>query len=52
VQFHIHILSGAHQNEGDITKQLNDKERATAAMENPALRETVERLIKSHRGFE
>lgn len=35
-----------------VNKQLNDKERATAALENPALRETVEKLIKDQRAYE
>ena len=32
--------------EADINKQINDKERVAAAMENPSLRETVEECIK------
>jgi len=35
-----------------VDKQLNDKERATAALENPVLRDTVERLIKDDRAHE
>ena len=29
-----------------VNKQINDKERVAAAMENPNLRETVEECIK------
>lgn len=29
-----------------VNKQINDKERITAAMENPSLREIVEECIK------
>jgi len=46
VKFHIQIQPGAHQTEDQINKQLNDKERASAALENPALRATVESLIQ------
>jgi hypothetical protein len=34
-----------------VEKQLNDKERATAALENPALRDTVVRLIKDAHAY-
>jgi hypothetical protein len=30
----------------DINKQINDKERVAAALENPNLRETVEMCIR------
>jgi hypothetical protein len=36
---------------GSVEKQLNDKERATAALENPALRDTVVRLIKEAHAY-
>ena len=32
--------------EADINKQINDKERVAAAMENPSLAETVEDCIR------
>ena len=35
-----------------VNKQLNDKERVTAALENPSLRETVEKLITDDRPYE
>ena len=40
------VLEGAHAIEGDVNKQINDKERVAAAMENPGLREMVEECIK------
>ncbi|KAF5270234.1 hypothetical protein FQA39_LY08448 [Lamprigera yunnana] len=40
------IKKGAHTTEGEINKQINDKERIAAAMENPNLKEMVENCIK------
>lgn len=40
------IKPGSHNTEHTINKQINDKERAAAAMENPSLRQTVELCIK------
>ena len=40
------VSEGAHAIEGDVNKQINDKERVAAAMENPGLREMVEECIK------
>ncbi|XP_057341752.1 MIP18 family protein galla-1 [Microplitis mediator] len=42
----IYIKEGAHSTEEEINKQINDKERIAAAMENPNLRELVEKCIK------
>ncbi|XP_011506515.1 PREDICTED: MIP18 family protein CG30152 [Ceratosolen solmsi marchali] len=42
----IYIKQGAHSTEQEINKQINDKERIAAAMENPNLRELVEKCIK------
>ncbi|XP_031341538.1 MIP18 family protein galla-1-like isoform X1 [Photinus pyralis] len=42
----IFIKKGAHSTEDEINKQINDKERIAAAMENPNLREMVENCIK------
>ncbi|XP_067004589.1 MIP18 family protein galla-1 isoform X2 [Anabrus simplex] len=42
----IYIKKGAHSTEDEINKQINDKERIAAAMENPNLRELVENCIK------
>uniref|UniRef100_U5EFH8 MIP18 family-like domain-containing protein n=1 Tax=Corethrella appendiculata TaxID=1370023 RepID=U5EFH8_9DIPT len=42
----IYIKKGAHSTEDEINKQINDKERIAAAMENPNLRELVEKCIK------
>nr|XP_060611396.1 cytosolic iron-sulfur assembly component 2A [Anolis sagrei ordinatus] len=41
----IFISEGAHSIEEDINKQINDKERVAAAMENPNLREIVEQCV-------
>ena len=42
----IFVNEGTHSIEGDVNKQINDKERVAAAMENPNLREMVEECIK------
>ncbi|XP_065919941.1 cytosolic iron-sulfur assembly component 2A-like isoform X1 [Dysidea avara] len=42
----VYITKGSHSTEQDINKQINDKERIAAAMENPNLREMVEECIK------
>uniref|UniRef100_A0A8C5N5C6 Cytosolic iron-sulfur assembly component 2A n=1 Tax=Leptobrachium leishanense TaxID=445787 RepID=A0A8C5N5C6_9ANUR len=41
----IFISEGTHSTEEDINKQINDKERVSAAMENPSLREIVEQCV-------
>ena len=41
----LYIEPGKHQSAEEITKQINDKERVAAAMENPKLIETVESCI-------
>ncbi|BFG06108.1 MIP18 family protein galla-1 [Drosophila madeirensis] len=46
IKLDIYIKKGAHQTEDEINKQINDKERIAAAMENPNLRELVENCIK------
>ncbi|XP_066591407.1 MIP18 family protein galla-1 [Prorops nasuta] len=42
----IYVKEGAHSTEMEINKQINDKERIAAAMENPNLRELVEKCIQ------
>lgn len=42
----IFIKKGAHNTEEEINKQINDKERIAAAMENPNLRKIVEECIQ------
>uniref|UniRef100_A0A8C6Y1A8 Cytosolic iron-sulfur assembly component 2A n=1 Tax=Naja naja TaxID=35670 RepID=A0A8C6Y1A8_NAJNA len=42
----IYISEGAHSIEEDINKQINDKERVAAAMENPSLREIVDQCVQ------
>ncbi|ALC41515.1 CG30152 [Drosophila busckii] len=46
IKLDIYIKKGAHQTEEEINKQINDKERIAAAMENPNLSELVENCIK------
>ncbi|XP_076863203.1 cytosolic iron-sulfur assembly component 2A isoform X1 [Brachyhypopomus gauderio] len=41
----VYITEGTHSTEEDINKQINDKERVAAAMENPNLREIVEQCV-------
>ncbi|XP_062849145.1 cytosolic iron-sulfur assembly component 2A [Trichomycterus rosablanca] len=41
----IYITEGTHSTEEDINKQINDKERVAAAMENPNLRDIVEQCV-------
>jgi metal-sulfur cluster biosynthetic enzyme len=46
VKLDILVKEGTHDTEADINKQINDKERVAAAMENPNLKETVEECIR------
>jgi len=46
VKLDIFVKSGTHSTVEDINKQINDKERVAAALENPNLRQTVETCIK------
>ncbi|KAF5379887.1 hypothetical protein D9757_007174 [Collybiopsis confluens] len=39
------VKPGSHQSEHAVNKQLNDKERVAAALENPALLKTVEECL-------
>ena len=39
------IKEGSHSTADEITKQINDKERVAAALENPNLRQTVNDCI-------
>jgi len=41
----IAVREGSHSTAAEVTKQINDKERVAAALENPNLKETVERCI-------
>ena len=42
----INVTEGTHFVEDDVNKQINDKERVAAAMENPDLRALVEECIR------
>ena len=46
IKLEISVKDGTHNTEKDINKQINDKERVAAAMENPNLKETVEKCIE------
>ena len=41
----LYLVEGTHKSDREVTKQINDKERVAAAMENPHLRKTVEECI-------
>jgi hypothetical protein len=44
-QVDISVTPGAHSTEAAVNKQLNDKERVAAALENPNLVEMVNRCL-------
>lgn len=41
----ISIAPGTHNTEGEVNKQINDKERVAAALENPNLSRVVEECL-------
>ncbi|CAA0385579.1 unnamed protein product [Arabidopsis thaliana] len=43
----IRVSPGSHADEVSVNKQLNDKERVVAALENPNLRQLVDECIYS-----
>ncbi|MFS8010568.1 putative Fe-S cluster assembly domain superfamily, MIP18 family [Helianthus anomalus] len=43
----IKVAPGSHADEEAVNKQLNDKERIVAAMENPNLRQLVDECLHS-----
>ncbi|WMV18128.1 hypothetical protein MTR67_011513 [Solanum verrucosum] len=43
----IKVSPGSHADEESVNKQLNDKERVAAAMENPNLRQLVDECLYS-----
>nr|XP_043633833.1 protein AE7-like 1 [Erigeron canadensis] len=43
----IKVTPGSHADEEAVNKQLNDKERIVAAMENPNLRQLVDECVQS-----
>ncbi|KAJ0253650.1 Protein AE7-like 1 [Hirschfeldia incana] len=43
----IRVSPGSHADEHSVNKQLNDKERVVAALENPNLRQLVDECISS-----
>ncbi|CAN6541656.1 unnamed protein product [Malus baccata var. baccata] len=44
----IKVSPGSHANEESVNKQLNDKERIAAALENPNLRQLVDECLYSN----
>ncbi|KAJ7952998.1 Protein AE7-like [Quillaja saponaria] len=44
----IKVSPGSHANEESVNKQLNDKERVAAALENPNLRQLVDECLYSN----
>ena len=46
-QVDIYITPGAHSTEVAVNKQLNDKERVAAALENPNLLDMVNKCLIS-----
>ena len=46
-QVDISITPGAHSTEKAVNKQLNDKERVAAALENPNLADMVRKCLKT-----
>lgn len=45
VQVDINVSPGGHASEAAVNKQLNDKERVAAALENPNLAGMVDRCL-------
>ncbi|KAK6633371.1 MIP18 protein galla-2 [Polyplax serrata] len=44
-KINVHITPGSHSSEFAVNKQLNDKERVAAALENPHLTEVINHCI-------
>ncbi|KAL1110572.1 hypothetical protein AAG570_008100, partial [Ranatra chinensis] len=44
----IFVKKGSHDTESEINKQINDKERVAAAIENPTLLDMVESCISDY----
>lgn len=45
IKFDVSITPGSHAQESQVSKQLRDKERVSAALENPNLLQLVEKCI-------
>lgn len=45
IKVNVYVKLGTHNNDKEINKQLNDKERVAAAMENNNLMEIIESKI-------
>jgi hypothetical protein len=46
----VQLSPGSHSTEAAVNKQLNDKERVLAALENPSLLEMVNRCLLGSAG--
>jgi hypothetical protein len=44
----VNVTPGSHASEAQVNKQLNDKERVAAALENSSLLEVVNRCLKGN----
>ncbi|KAF6030212.1 FAM96A [Bugula neritina] len=46
IKVNIYVKEGSHSAEEDVNKQINDKERVAAALENPSLLELIDSCIE------
>ena len=49
MKLHIKVAPGKHDKSAEIDKQVNDKERVAAAMENETVSQAIEELIEQER---
>ena len=49
VKFYVTVTEGTHASEGQVSKQLCDKDRVKAALENGHLRKVVEECIRGEK---
>lgn len=49
---HVSVTPGSHASEGAVNKQLNDKERVAAALENAHLLGVVNKCLNNNGGEE
>lgn len=47
----VYVTPGTHVNEHDINKQINDKERVAAAIENPNIKRILMRSFNNSDRF-
>ena len=51
MKLEIKVHPGKHDKAVEIDRQVNDKERVAAAMENESVRSAIEELIKERKVF-